>query len=112
MKTKLLSISTLALSMVFLSSCSAVKSMSSEAYAAGLSTGQEYASAKESADNLQSWVPEEDGSQSEPLISGDKSSVTAYCTGIWAIVGITSGLENSESNKSDFVSGCLDGVGF
>lgn len=95
-----------------LSSCSAIKSVSSEAYALGLATGQEYSSLKETADNLQSWIPEEDGSTSEPFIQGDEASVKTYCSGIWAVLGITSGLKNSESNKSDFVTGCLEGAGF
>ena len=95
-----------------LTSCSAIQSVTSEAYALGLATGQEYAGLKEASDNLQSWIPEEDGSESEPLIQGDEKTVRAYCTGIWGIVGITSGLENSDANESDFVSGCLDGAGF
>jgi hypothetical protein len=95
-----------------LAGCSAIQSVTSEAYALGLATGQEYAGLKEASDNLQSWIPEEDGSESEPFIQGDEDSVRKYCTGIWVVVGITSGLENSDANKSDFVSGCLDGAGF
>lgn len=95
-----------------LSGCSAIQSVTSEAYALGLATGQEYASLKETTDNLQSWIPEEDGSESEPIFQGDENSVREYCTGVWAIVGITSGLENSNANEGDFVSGCLDGAGF
>lgn len=95
-----------------LSGCSAIQSVTSEAYALGLATGQEYAGLKETTDNLQSWIPEEDGSESEPIFQGDENSVREYCTGVWVIAGITSGLENSEANKSDFVSGCLDGAGF
>lgn len=107
---KILAIAALA-AMTF-TGCSAIKSVSSEAYALGLATGQEYAGLKETTDNLQSWIPVDDGSPSEPFIQGDEASVSAYCSGIWAVVGITSGLENSESNKNDFVSGCLDGAGF
>jgi uncharacterized protein YceK len=95
-----------------LSGCSAIQSVTSEAYALGLATGQEYAGLKETTDNLQSWIPEEDGSESEPIFQGDENSVREYCTGVWVIVGITSGLENSDANESDFVSGCLDGAGF
>ena len=95
-----------------LAGCSAIQSVTSEAYALGLATGQEYAGLKEASDNLQSWIPEEDGSESEPIFQGDENSVREYCTGVWVIAGITSGLENSEANKSDFVSGCLDGAGF
>ena len=95
-----------------LSGCSAIQSVTSEAYALGLATGQEYSGLKETTDNLQSWIPEEDGITSEPIIKGDEDSVRAYCTGIWVVVGITSGLENSDSNESEFVSGCLDGAGF
>ena len=92
--------------------CSAIQSVTSEAYALGLATGQEYAGLKETTDNLQSWIPEEDGSESEPIFEGDENSVREYCTGVWVIVGITSGLKNSDANESDFVAGCLDGAGF
>jgi len=95
-----------------LTSCSTIRSATSEAYAVGLATGQEYAGLKESTDNLLSWIPEEDGSETEPIFQGDEDSVREYCTGIWMLAGIASGLENSESNKSDFVAGCLDGAGF
>ena len=101
-----------ALASMTLSGCSAIQSVTSEAYALGLATGQEYSGLKETTDNLQSWIPEEDGIASEPIIKGDEDSVRAYCTGIWVVVGITSGLENSDSNESEFVSGCLDGAGF
>ena len=101
-----------ALALMTLSGCSAIQSVTSEAYALGLATGQEYSGLKETTDNLQSWIPEEDGIASEPIIKGDEDSVRAYCTGIWVVVGITSGLENSDSNENEFVAGCLDGAGF
>jgi hypothetical protein len=101
-----------AIAALLFSGCSAIQSVTSDAYALGLATGQEYAELKETTDNLQSWIPEEDGSESEPIFEGDEDSVREYCTGIWVVVGITSGLENSDSNESDFVSGCLDGAGF
>ena len=101
-----------AIAALLFTGCSAIQSVTSEAYALGLATGQEYAGLKETTDNLQSWIPEEDGSESEPIFEGDENSVREYCTGVWVIVGITSGLENSDANESDFVSGCLDGAGF
>jgi predicted small secreted protein len=101
-----------ALASMTLTGCSAIQSVTSDAYALGLATGQEYAELKETTDNLQSWIPEEDGTESEPIFEGDEDSVREYCAGIWVVVGITSGLENSDTNESDFVSGCLDGAGF
>jgi hypothetical protein len=95
-----------------LTACSEVESVSTEAYALGLATGQEYAALKETIDNLQSWSPDEDGSASDTSLKGDEASVTAYCTDIWGVTGIASGLENSEANKVDFVTGCLDALGF
>ena len=101
-----------AIAALLFSGCSAIQSVTSDAYALGLATGQEYAELKKTTDNLQSWIPEEDGTESEPIFEGDEDSVREYCAGIWVVVGITSGLENSDTNESDFVSGCLDGAGF
>ena len=95
-----------------LTSCSEVESVSSEAYALGLATGQEYAALKETIDNLQSSTPDEDGAASDTSLKGDEASVTAYCTDMWGVTGIASGLESSEANKVDFVTGCLDALGF
>mgnify|MGYP000471432695 CR=1 FL=1 len=95
-----------------LTSCSAIQSVTSEAYALGLATGQEYAGIVEATTNLQTWIPEEDGSALDPILEADEDSIRQYCSGIWMLVGISSGLENSDSNESDFVSGCLDGAGF
>ena len=92
--------------------CSAIQSVTSEAYALGLVTGKEYAGIAEATDNLQSWFPEEEGSALDPILEADEDSIRQYCSGIWMLVGISSGLENSDSNESDFVSGCLDGAGF
>jgi len=95
-----------------LSGCSAIQSVTSKAYAAGLVSGQGYAGLKESTDHLQSWIPVEDGSESEPLLQGDENTVRTYCTSVWPVVGVSSGLENTDANERDFVSGCLDGAGF
>ena len=103
--------STLAL-ILTVTACSAIKSVSSEAYALGLATGQEYAGLIETSNNLQSWIPDEDGSESFSNSQITEDGVKAYCTTIWFAVGIASGLENSDANESDFVSGCLDGAGY
>ena len=92
--------------------CSAVQSITSEAYALGLASGQEYAGIVEATTNLQSWIPEEEGSALDPILEADEDSIRQYCSGIWMLAGITSGLENSDANESDFVAGCLDGAGF
>ena len=101
-----------ALASITLSGCSAIKSASSEAYALGLATGQEYAGLKETADNLQSWIPEEGGSESEPTFQDNEDSVRESCRTWWTLTGITSGLENSDANENDFVAGCMDGLGY
>jgi uncharacterized protein YceK len=61
-----------AIAALLISGCSAIQSVTSDAYALGLATGQEYAELKETTDNLQSWIPEEDGSESEPIFEGDE----------------------------------------
>jgi len=95
-----------------LSGCSVIQSVTSEAYALGQTTGKEYADLKQGVDNLQSWIPEEDGSESEPILEGGEEAISAYCEGIWAIAGITSGLANTPENESEFIAGCLNGAGF
>jgi outer membrane lipoprotein SlyB len=95
-----------------LSGCAAIQSISSDAYALGLATGQEYAAIKKGTDNLQSWISEENSQSSEPLIPDGQDGALTYCEGVWAIVGITSGLENSLANEEDFVSGCVSGAGY
>jgi hypothetical protein len=107
--SKLMGVIILALA---LTSCAEIKSVTSEAYALGLATGQEYGALKETIDNLESWSPDEDGAASDTSLKGDEASVTAYCTDIWGVTGIASGLENSEANKVDFIAGCLDALGF
>ena len=103
--------STLAL-ILTVTACSAIKSVSSEAYALGLVTGQQFAATKEMSDNLQSWIPDEGGSESEPTFYDDEDSVRESCRTWWTLTGITSGLENSDANENDFVAGCMDGLGF
>lgn len=105
-------IALIAFTAISLSGCSAIQSVTSEAYALGQTTGKEYADLKEGVDNLQSWIPDEDGSSSEPILEGGKEAIGSYCEGIWAIAGITSGLANTPDNESDFIAGCLDGAGF
>jgi hypothetical protein len=97
---------------LFLTSCSVLNPLTSEAYRLGLASGQGYGYLEEYAGNVATWLPEEDGSPREPLIQGDKATVNEYCSGIWPALGLTSGLENTESNKRDFVAGCLAGAGF
>jgi uncharacterized protein YceK len=101
-----------AIAALLFSGCSAIQSVTSEAYALGLATGQEYAGLKETADNLQSWIPDEDGAESFSSSQITEDGVRQYCTTIWFAVGITSGLENSDANENDFVAGCLDGAGY
>ena len=101
-----------AIAALLFTGCSAIQSVTSEAYALGLATGQEYAGLIEASDNLQSWIPKEDGSESEYLLPFDEKTVREYCTGSWFTVGFSSGLENSDANESDFIAGCLDGAGF
>ena len=100
------------ISALTLSGCSVIQSVTSEAYALGLATGQEYAGLIETSNNLQSWIPDEDGAESFSSSQITEDGVMQYCTTIWFAVGIASGLENSDANESDFVSGCLDGAGF
>jgi hypothetical protein len=54
------------ISALTLSGCSVIQSVTSEAYALGLATGQEFSGAKEFGDNYSSWFPDEEESSYTP----------------------------------------------
>ena len=100
------------ISALTLSGCSVIQSVTSEAYALGLGTGQEFSGAKEFGDNYSSWFPDEGESPYTPTPEEEAEAMRLLCKNLWPALGMASGLENSDANESDFVSGCLDGAGF
>lgn len=100
----------LALSMTF-SGCSVIGGKS-EAYKLGVVTGEGYTSLKDTADLIDSYVPDEGDPETSLEVNISEEDLKKYCSGLWIITGISNGIKNSEENKADYVAGCLDGAGF
>ena len=100
----------LLLSMTF-SGCSVIGGKS-EAYKLGVETGKGYASLKDTADLIDSYVPDEGDPDTSLGVNISEEDLKTYCSGLWIITGISNGIRNSEENKADYVAGCLDGAGF
>ena len=94
-----------------LSSCSVIGGKS-EAYKLGVETGQGYTSLKDTADLIDSYIPDESDPENSVDLNISEEDLKKYCSGLWIITGITNGIKNSEENKSDYIAGCLDGAGF
>ena len=93
--------------LLLLTSCSTIKQATSEAYRLGYETGEGFKKLGDLGNVIDSYLPDD-----SKLNSGDFNSedVSAYCEGTWMITGIAAGLENTDSNKSDYVQGCVDGL--
>ena len=100
----------LVLSMTF-SGCSVIGGKS-EAYKLGVATGEGYTSLKDTADLIDSYVPDEGDPETSLEVNISEEDLKKYCSGLWIITGISNGIKNSEENKADYVAGCLDGAGF
>ena len=87
--------------------CSTIKKATSDAYNIGYQTGQEFASLGEVGTLINSYLPDDSDTQ---LGDFSEKDVAAYCDSIWIISGLTAGIINSNENKNDFVSGCVDGL--
>ena len=95
------------LALLLLTSCSTIKQATSEAYRLGYETGEGLKKLGDLGNVIDSYLPDD-----SKLNSGDFSAkdVSAYCEATWMITGISAGLENTPSNKSDYVDGCVDGL--
>jgi hypothetical protein len=96
-----------ALALLLLTSCSTFKQATSEAYRLGYETGKGFKKLGDLGNVIDSYLPDD-----SKLNSGDFSAkdVSAYCEATWMITGISAGIENTPSNKSDYVDGCVDGL--
>ena len=94
-----------------LSGCSVIGGKS-EAYKLGVETGQGYSSLKDTADLVDSYIPDEGDPETSVDLNISEEDLKKYCAGLWIITGITNGIKNSADNKADYVAGCLDGAGF
>ena len=94
-----------------LSGCSVIGGKS-EAYKLGVVTGEGYTSLKDTADLIDSYVPDEGDPETSLEVNISEEDLKKYCSGLWIITGISNGIKNSEENKADYVAGCLDGAGF
>ena len=93
--------------LLLLTSCSTLKQATSEAYRLGYETGKGFKKLGDLGNVIDSYLPDD-----SKLNSGDFNSkdVAAYCESTWILTGISAGLENTDSNKSDYVQGCVDGL--
>ena len=94
-----------------LTGCSVIGGKS-EAYKLGVEAGKGYSSLKDTADLIDSYVPDEADPETSVDLNVSEEDLKKNCSGLWIITGITNGIKNSEENKADYVAGCLDGAGF
>ena len=111
LKSKLVYGTLILIGALSLSSCSVIGGKS-EAYKLGVETGQGYTSLKDTADLIDSYIPDESDPENSVDLNISEEDLKKYCSGLWIITGITNGIKNSEENKSDYIAGCLDGAGF
>ena len=111
LKSKLVYATLILIWALSLSSCSVIGGKS-EAYKLGVETGQGYTSLKDTADLIDSYIPDESDPENSVDLNISEEDLKKYCSGLWIITGITNGIKNSEENKSDYIAGCLDGAGF
>jgi hypothetical protein len=111
LKSKLVYATLILIGALSLSSCSVIGGKS-EAYKLGVETGQGYTSLKDTADLIDSYIPDESDPENSVDLNISEEDLKKYCSGLWIITGITNGIKNSEENKSDYIAGCLDGAGF
>ena len=102
---------TVLLAVSTLSGCSVIGGKS-EAYKLGVETGQGYSSLKDTADLIDSYIPDETDPETSVDLNISEEDLKKYCSGLWIITGITNGIKNSAENKADYVAGCLAGAGF
>ena len=94
-----------------LSSCSVIGGQS-EAYKLGVESGKQYLTLKDSADLIDSYISDEENSETSLQLNVSADDLKKYCSGIWIITGISNGIKNSPENKADYIAGCLNGAGF
>lgn len=94
-----------------LSGCSVIGGKS-EAYKLGVETGKQYLKLKDASELVDSYVPEDADPELSLELNASAEDLKTYCSGLWIAIGITNGIKNSDENKADYVSGCLDGAGF
>jgi len=94
-----------------MSGCSVIGGKS-EAYKLGVETGKQYLTLKDTADLIDSYVPDEENPETSLELKASAEDIKKYCSGLWIVTGITNGIKNSDENKADYVAGCLDGAGF
>ena len=111
LKSKLVYATLILIGALSLSSCSVIGGKS-EAYKLGVETGQGYTSLKDTADLIDSYIPDESDPENSVDLNISEEDLKKYCSGLWIITGITNGIKNSEEHKSDYIAGCLDGAGF
>ena len=110
MKIKFLTVTTfLVASSLLLTSCAPNSLFKSEAFKAGYKIGDEFGSYvnKGNIDTINSWLPDTEKIDVNSTV-GTKE-IADLCDAMFDISGLLAGLENSDSNRSDFKKGCISG---
>ena len=90
-----------------LTSCNP-KELTSEAYALGKQSGQDWRDLTTEVEILSQWVGESSG---EP-VEIPKVEKLAACRAMWVLIGWPQfGLTNSVTHRKDFVDGCMTSIG-
>lgn len=90
-----------------LSGCSEIRKATSEAYRLGFAEGESINNLGAELDVFESWF----GDSVENLDKLTSEKIREYCEVVWPVAGLLSGIENSASNKADFIDGCVAGSG-
>lgn len=94
-------------SLILLTSCDP-KELTSEAYALGKQSGQDWRDLISEVEVLSQWTGESSGE----TVEIPKVEKLAACRAMWLLIGWPQfGLSNSAENRKDFVDGCMTSIG-
>ena len=96
-------------SMLLVSGCSQIQSLTSEAYKSGYAIGKEFGSYvnTEQIDTINSWLPDDSKIDLGTDFSAEK--VNELCTSMFDVAGLLAGIKNTDQNRIEFADGCVTG---
>ncbi len=97
-----------AISILFLLTSCDPKELTSEAYALGKQSGEDWRNLVSEVEVLSQWAGESSGETIE-IPNVEKKSA---CRAMWILIGWPQfGLDNSAQNRKEFVEGCMTTIG-